>query len=176
MHKDIGRYADYSVNAIPAVSLAAATSWLATTAPAQPSVIIDRLALPRMYRSCVIAIGAELAAPTAFVGTVSVKIQDSAISSSASWTDYSTATQPAAVVLGSTSSTGFNTFDSGAQPAGTSSPSGLQSQILQPVDLGAARRFIQVVVTGSLGSSSSGSLSLGGVILFGGAEELPSTS
>jgi hypothetical protein len=176
MHKDIGRYIDYSANAIPAVTLAAATSFLATTAPAQPSIIIDRLALPRMYRSCVLVVGAELTAPAAFIGTVTIKVQDSAISSSASWTDYSTATQPAAVVLGSTSSTGFDTYDSGIQPAGTSSATGLRSQVLQPIDLGGARRFIQAVVIGSMGSSSSGTLSLGAAFVFGGSEELASTS
>ena len=175
MHKDIGRYVDYSANAVPAVTLAAGTSMLASTAQALSSVVIDRLALPRMYRSCVLVVGAELTAPTAFTGTVTVKVQDAA-ASSGPYTDYSTATQPSTVTLGSTSSTGFNTFDSGVQPAGSSAPTGLASQILQPIDLGAARRYIQAVVTPTMGSSSSGVLSIGAAFVFGGAEELPSTS
>ncbi len=175
MHKDIGRYVDYSANAVPAVTLAAGTSMLASTAQALSSVVIDRLALPRMYRSCVLVVGAELTAPAAFTGSVAVKVQDSA-NSSGGFTDYSTATQPSTVVLGSTSSTGFDTYDAGVQPAGTSSATGRSNQILQPIDLGAARRWIQAVVTPSLASSSSGQISVGAAFIFGGAEELASTS
>jgi len=176
MHKDIGRYVDYSANAVPAVNLAAGTSMLASTAAALTSIVIDRLALPRMYRSCILVVGAELTAPATFIGQVSIKVQDAA-ASSGPFTDYSTATQPATVTLGSTSSTGFDTYDSGIQPTNTSaSTAGLRSQILQPIDLGAARRYLQAVVTPSLASSSSGTIAVGGAFVFGGAEELASTS
>ena len=176
MHRDIGRYVDYAANAVPAVTLAAGTSMAATTAQALTSIVIDRLALPRMYRSAVLAVGAELTAPATFTGTVAVKVQDAA-GSSGPFTDYSTATQPPTVTLGSTSSTGFFTYESGIQQQNTSAaPQGLTSQILQPIDLSGARRFIQAVVTPTLVSSSSGTIAVGAAFVFGGAEELSSTS
>lgn len=177
MHKDIGRYVDYSANAVPAANFAAGTSMLATTAGAMSSVIIDRLALPRLYRSCILVIGAELTAPTAFTANITAKLQDAASSTVGAFADYTSGVQlTTGLTLGSTSSTGFDTYDSGIQPAGTSSATGLRGQLLVPIDLGAARRFIQAVVVPSMGSSSSGVLSVGGVLVFGGAEELASTS
>ena len=92
MQKDIGRYVDYATPAAAGVTLAAGTSMLSSTAQALTSIVIDRLALPRLYRSCVLAVGAELTAPATFTGAVAVKVQDAA-GSSGPFTDYSTATQ-----------------------------------------------------------------------------------
>jgi hypothetical protein len=186
MHKDIGRYADYTVNAVAAVNLAAGTSMQSSGAPAAlTSPIIDRLSLaggqslsgPRIYRSVVLAVGVEAQMPAGFTANVRVKLQDADATSA--FSDYTSGTQASpGFTFGSTSTTGVLTLESGGGTTGGAlgNPQTLAPNVCLPIDLGAARRYLQAVVTPSHQSSSSGYIAVGAAFVFGGAEELGSTS
>jgi hypothetical protein len=125
-------------------------------------VAIDRQALGRHYNSCkaVVAACYTGAATSSAAGyaTITLNFQDSPDGST--FANYSTATVPSTVTIGSTASTGA---------AGA-----VYGEIEQDVDLAGADRYVRITTVGTLaGTSSANALSLHGILIFGGADELP---
>jgi len=152
---DIGRY-------IKAESALAAHILSATTADgdAISGVTIDRLALPRHFQSCRSVVTGRFVGSTTKTATLgTLNFQHS--SDGTSWDNFSTDTVPSNKTLGSTGATG-------AQDT--------QGVIEQRVNLRAARRYVRQQVTPDLSCTSSGEmLTVAGVLVFGGADELPSS-
>lgn len=133
----------------------------------QDGLTIDRNASGlRRYYSCKFSVGAQFlyGASSAHTATVaSLNVQHS--SDGTSWDNYSTATVPTAVTWGATSA-GY----AGLTTAGTES-----DVIEQSVNLNGARRYIRVQLPApTFSDCSSGSvLTVAGMCIFGGADELP---
>jgi hypothetical protein len=130
-----------------------------TAATTQDGLTIDRLeaGLKRYYSCKSIAAFAFLAASSATVASVSINFQHS--SDGTSWDNYSTATVPTAVTFGTTAggSTDYDTVE-------------------QSVNLVGARRYVRMQIsTPTFAGSSSGQgvFSGGGILVFGGGDELP---
>ncbi len=131
----------------------------AAAASTQDGLTIDRnLTGLRRYYSCkAIAALAYTAANSSRTATVTVNFQHS--SDGSSWDNYSTATVPTAVTFGADTG-GTTDFDT----------------VEQSVNLNKARRYVRMQVlapTYATSSSGMGVFSGGGVIVFGGADELP---
>jgi hypothetical protein len=148
------------IKAKTAVVNTAITQSSAALATTQDGVTIDRNAAGlRRYYSCkAIVSGVFVGATTAKSATLLLNVQHS--SDGTSWDNYSTGTAPAAVTLGPTSNSTNGT------EYGT---------IEQSVNLNGARRYLRVQIPPTVYSDcSSGSAFTGhGVIVFGGADELP---
>src|SRR5579864_2518495 len=119
MHKDIGRYVDYGVTVVAPQNLAAGTSMTNTSgnstgqADAITGPVVDRLALPRLYRSCILSFSAEASLPATFTASLAFKLQDAA-ATSGPFADYSSGTQASpGVTIGSTSTTALLTLEGG---------------------------------------------------------------
>lgn len=185
MHKDIGRYVDYGVTVVAPQNIAAATSQTNTSGltTGQPNAItgpvVDRLALPRLYRSCILSFSAEASLPAAFTASLAFKLQDAAVSSGP-FADYTSGNQATGtgITLGSTSTTALLTIEGGGGTTQNNAQAlaGSADLFRIAVDLGAARRYLQVVAVPQTVSSSSGYIAIGGKLEFGGTEELASTS
>ncbi len=137
------------------LSIAQTSAAAATT---QDGLTIDRnLTGLRRYYSCkAIAALAYTASNSSRTATVSVNFQHS--SDGTSWDNYSTATVP--------------TVTFGADTGGTTD----FDTVEQSVNLNKARRYVRMQVlapTFVTSSSGQGVFSGGGVIVFGGADELP---
>jgi hypothetical protein len=154
------------VKGVTAVAVAV-TQTSNTAATTQDGLTIDRnLSGLRRYYSCKFVVGGQFlyAASSAHTAIVSsLNVQHS--SDGTSWDSYSTATVPSAVTWGATSA-GY----AGVTTAGTEADS-----IEQSVNLNGARRYIRVQIPApTYTDCSSGSvLSVAGVCVFGGADELP---
>lgn len=121
-------------------------------------IAIDRLALGRRYYSCRAAVTARLTGSTVQSLSLAATFQHS--SDGSSWDNFSTATNPTAVVAGSTAATGAQSTD---------------SVIEQVVNLRAARRYVRLQVVPTFSQTTSGDNAiLAGVVVFGGADENPS--
>jgi hypothetical protein len=187
MHKDIGRYVDYGVTCITPASFNQGSSMTNTSgnttgqSNALTGPVIDRLALPRMYRSCILSFPVEAKVPATFTASLAFKLQD-APASSGPFADYTSGTQASpGVTIGSTSTTAQVVIDAGGGTTQNNMQALAQSADVfrLAVDLGAARRYLQVVAIPQLQSSSSGGgdyLAVAGKLEFGGTEELASTS
>lgn len=136
-------------------------------ATTQDGATVDRNASGlRRYYSCKAIVGGLFlyGASSAHTATIaSLNFQHS--SDGTSWDNYSTGSIPSPVVWGATSS-GY----AGGTTAGTE-----QDSIEMSVNLNGARRYIRVQVPAPTFSdcSSGSTLSLAGLIVFGGADELP---
>lgn len=146
----------------------AVTQTSAAAATTQDGLTIDRNESGlRRYYSCKACIGGQFLYPSssAHIATIaSLNFQHS--SDGTSWDNYSTATVPtASVVFGATS----------AGNAALTTAGNESDQIEMSVNLNGARRYIRVQVPApTFTDCSSGSvLTLGGLIVFGGADELP---
>lgn len=186
MHKDIGRYVDYGVTVITPQSLTAGTSMTNTSglstgqANAITGPVVDRLALPRLYRSCILSFSAEASVGPTFTASLAFKLQDAA-ASSGPFADYSSGNQATGtgITLGSTSNAAASTIiegGGGTTQNNAQALAGSADLFRLPIDLGAARRYLQVVAVPQTVSSSSGYIAFGGKLEFGGTEELASTS
>lgn len=137
-----------------------------TAATTQDGLTIDRNESGlRRYYSCKVIVGGQFlyAASSAHIATVaSLNFQHS--SDGTSWDNFSTGSAPSAVTWGSSSGGAVGTT------AGTA-----PGVIEQSVNLNGARRYLRVQVPApTFSDCSSGSvLSLAGVLVFGGADELP---
>jgi hypothetical protein len=148
-------------------AIAVAVTQTSAAAPTtQDGVTIDRNESGRRrYYSCKFVVGGQFlyAASSAHIATVpSLNVQHS--SDGTSWDSYSTGTAPAAVVWGSSSGGAVGAT------AGTA-----VNSIEQSVNLIGARRYLRVQLPAPTYSDcSSGSvLTVAGVCVFGGADELP---
>lgn len=146
----------------------AVTQTSAAAATTQDGITIDRNETGlRRYYSCKACVGGQFlyGASSAHTATIaSLNFQHS--SDGTSWDNYSTASVPTvAVVFGATSA---------GNAAGTTAGTAVAA-IEQSVNLNGARRYIRVQVPApTFTDCSSGSvLTLGGLIVFGGADELP---
>lgn len=145
---------------------AAITQTSAAAATTQDGLTIDRNESGlRRYYSCKFVVGGQFlyAASSATVATVaSLNVQHS--SDGTSWESYSTDTVPSAATWGSTAGAAVGTT------AGTA-----PGVIEQSVNLNGARRYIRVQVPApTYASCSSGHvLTVAGVCVFGGGDELP---
>lgn len=149
---DIGHY----IKAMPGLPN---TSVPSSSGAAFNGITIDRLALGRRYQSCRSAIQGRLTASTAQAAQVTPTFQHS--SDGTSWDNFSTATNPALTGIGSTASTGASQSTDGVAE--------------QAVDLRGARRYVRQVGTVAFTLTTSGdSLAVSGMVIFGGADELPS--
>lgn len=119
---------------------------------------IDRLALGRRYQSCRSVVQGRLVGSTQQTVSLTKTFQHS--SDGTSWDNYSTATNPAAVAIGSTGSTAAQTTD---------------GVVEQTINLRAARRYVrQVLAAPAFSLSSSGdTLTVAGTVVFAGADENP---
>ena len=135
-------------------------------ATTQDGVSVDRneSGLRRYYSAKAIVAGTFLyGASSAHTASVSINVQHS--SDGTSWENYSTATVPANVVWGATSS-GY----AGGTTAGTEADT-----VEQSVNLNGARRYLRIQIPApTFSDCSSGSvLTLTGMFVFGGADTLP---
>lgn len=143
------------------------TQTSAAAATTQDGLTVDRNESGlRRYYSCKVCVGGVFTygGSSAHTATISsIVFQHS--SDGTSWESYSTGTAPAATVWGATSS-GY----AGGTTAGTE-----VDVIEQSVNLNGARRYLRVQIPApTFTDCSSGStLGLAGVIVFGGADELP---
>lgn len=119
---------------------------------------IDRLALNRRYYSCKSAVTARLTGSTQQALSLAATFQHS--SDGTSWDNFSTATNATGTV-GSTGATGAQSTD------------GVVEQV---VNLRSARRYVRQVVVPTFTLTTSGDNAiLAGVVVFGGADENPSS-
>jgi hypothetical protein len=140
-----------------------------TAAAASTGEAVDRndSSLRRYYSCAAVVTGMFLAGSSARTGLVTMNFQHS--SDGTSWDSFSTATVPVATgrvgIWGATSS-GYASLST----AGTE-----QNSLKQSVNLNGARRYIRIQVpTATFSDCSSGQvLNVQGVIVFGGADELP---
>ena len=129
-----------------------------SAAAAITGLTIDRRALPRQYYSCRVATMGRLTGSTQQVATIASAVQHS--SDGTSWDSFSTATNQSGTI-GSTGDTGAQSTDGVAE---------------QVVNLANARRYIRVMPTPSFSLTTSGdTLAVNGVVVFGGADELPTS-
>ena len=148
-----------------ALANVAITQTSAAAATTQDGNSIDRNASGlRRYYSCKAIVSAALTGATSSV-TASITLNFQHSSDGTSWENYSTATVPTAVVWGATSS-GY----AGGTTAGTE-----YGTIEQSVNLNGARRYVRIQVGApTYPTCSSGTFLTGhGVLVFGGADELP---
>lgn len=119
--------------------------------------------LRRYYSCAAVVTGFFTAGSSAKTASATLTFQHS--SDGTSWDNYSTATNPTAVVWGATSS-GY----AGGSTAGTETDS-----VKMNVNLNGARRYVRIQVPApTFSDCSSGSvLNVQGIIVFGGADELP---
>ncbi len=147
---------------------AAVTQSSAAAATTQDGVTIDRNTSGlRRYYSCKASVGGQFlygASSQHTASIASLNFQHS--SDGTSWDNYSTATVPTVAIVWGASSSG----NAALTTAGTEA-----DVIEQSVNLNGARRYIRVQVPApTFTDCSSGSvLTLGGIIVFGGADELP---
>lgn len=140
---------------IPAIAPVTQNS---SAAAAITGLTIDRQALQRQYYSCRTAVTGRLAGSTQQVATIANAFQHS--SDGTSWDSYSTDTNQSGTI-GSTGATGAQSTDGVAE---------------QVVNLSSARRYIRVMPTPSFSLTTSGdTLAVNGVVVFGGADELPTS-
>lgn len=152
--------------------LALGNATIAAASSAAPSsstgVSVDRQeAGLRHYYSCkAIVSGAFTAGSSLQTVTMGINVQHS--SDGTSWDAFSTATKPSDVTWGS-SSTGNSAGSTGGTEYDT---------IEQPVSLQNARRYLRVTLDApTFATSTSGqSLAVHGVLVFGGADELPANA
>lgn len=125
-------------------------------------VAIDRQALGRQYYSCKALVAITLTgASSQRIVTVAAGLEHSD-SSGGTYADYSTASNVSTVV--GTSSSGSTKDTTGGQ----------QEVAQMSIDLNSAKRWIRIALTPTFGTSSSGdAVDMQGVIVFGGADELP---
>lgn len=148
------------IKAVMATTSLSISQTTATAATTQDGLTIDRTLLGRRYYSAkAIAAFSYVASATARTATINVNVQHS--SDGTSWDSYSTATVPTAVTFGNSTAatTDYDTVE-------------------QSVDLRGARRYIRMQVvapTYSDSSSGQGVFSGGGLIVFGGGDELPAS-
>lgn len=147
------------IKAVPATTSLSISQSSATAATTQDGLTVDRnLAGMRRYYSCkAIAAFSFTSASSTRTATVSLNFQHS--SDGSSWDNYSTGTVPVAVSFGNSTSatTDYDTVE-------------------QSVNLKGARRYVRMQVatpTFSDCSSGQGVFSGMGVLVFGGADELP---
>lgn len=124
-------------------------------------VVIDRQALPRHYYSARAVVHGRLTGSTDVKATLAMNVQHSSSTGSTSFSDWSTGTESTAVTIGSTASTAAQAVD---------------GEIEQCFNLQGAKRYLRVQYTPTLSGTTAGtSMAVGGVIVFGGADELPSS-
>lgn len=147
------------IKALPGTTSLSISQTSAAAASTQDGLTIDRnLTGLRRYYSCkAIAAFGFTASNSSRTATISVNFQHS--SDGSSWDNYSTATVPTAVTFG-------------ADTAGTTD----YDTVEQSVNLNKARRYVRMQVTAPTyvtSSSGQGVFSGQGIIVFGGADELP---
>lgn len=121
---------------------------------------IDRLALDRRFYSAKAVVTGRATMSTTKTATVALAVLHGDSSGTAT-TAYSTETN-ASRTLGSTGATGAQAVD---------------YTVEQSVNLRGAKRWIRIEVTPTLAATSSGeTLSYAGTLVFGGADEDPTTS
>jgi hypothetical protein len=142
----------------------ATTQSSAAAATTQDGVTIDRQDGLRGYYSCKSIVSAAFTAGSSQV-TATLALDFEHSSDGTSWDAFSTGTEPSAVTWGSTS-TGGSTGTTGGTDYDT---------IEQSVNLVGARRYVRLQLPApTFADCSSGSFFTGhGVIVFGGADELP---
>lgn len=145
-----------TVKVMPALP---ATTVPSSSGAATNGLTIDRLALGRRYYSCRAAVAGRFTGSTQQTVGLGVSFQHS--SDGSSWDAYSTDTNPATVTAGSTGATGAQSTD---------------GVVEQPVNLAGARRYVRLVAAApTFALTTSGdNVQLTGVMVFGGADELPS--
>ena len=146
---------------------AAVTQTSNTAATTQDGVTVDRNASGlKRYYSCKVCIGGQFLYGASSAHTASIAgftFQHS--NDGTSWDNYTT--NATTVVFGATSS-GY----AGGTTAGTET-----DELEHNVNLNGARRYVRVIIPApTFTDCSSGSvLTIGGTIVFGGADELPAT-
>ncbi len=128
-----------------------------TTADGQErnGFIIDRLAFNDLILSCKVTLPYNMVLSTADTGTVAANFQDSASSASTAFADYAD----------KDGSTGVSVVRTTAGP--------LDSILEFDVDLSSARQFVRVQVTPTMSSTATDTLDIGGVLVFGGGDNIP---
>lgn len=153
------------IRARTALVNAAITQTSATLATTQDGVTVDRNAAGlRRYYSCKAVVSAAFTGDSSMtVGSMTLNFQHS--SDGTSWDNFSTGTVPTAAIWGNTSS--GSAVDSTAGAA--------YGTVEQSVNLNGARRYVRIQVPApTFPSCSSGfSFNAHGIIVFGGADELP---
>ena len=125
---------------------------------AQNGAAIDRLALPRQYYSCRSVIRGRFVASTINAVSLAASFQHS--SDGTSWDNFSTATN-VSKAFGSTAATGAQAVEDAVE---------------QNVNLLGVRRYVRQVMTPTFTSATSGDFLYDhGSVVFGGADELPSS-
>ena len=139
------------------------TSNTAATASTGEAVDRNESGLRRYYSCAAVVTGFYSAGSSQQTASATLTVQHS--SDGTSWDNYSTATNPAVVVWGATSSGYAN-----GTTAGTETDS-----VKQNVNLNGARRYIRIQVPAPTYSdcSSGKQLNVHGLFVFGGADELP---
>lgn len=137
----------------------------AAAASATTGEAVDRneSGLRRYYSCAAVLTGFFTGGSSLATATATLTLQHS--SDGTSWDNYSTATNPAVVQWGATSS-----GNSANSTAGTETDS-----VKMNVNLNGARRYLRIQVPAPTFSdcSSGKSLAVQGIIVFGGADELP---
>lgn len=148
-----------------ALANTAITQSSAAAATTQDGVTVDRneSGLRRYYSCKAIVSGAFTGGSSQRTATLTLNFQHS--SDGTSWDNYSTGTVPTAVAWGSTSTGGGSGTTGGTE----------YDTVEQSVNLNGARRYVRIQVPApTFQDCSSGvSLNVHGVIVFGGADELP---
>ena len=139
------------------------TSSAAAAASTGEAVDRNESGLRRYYSAAAVLTGFYLAGSSQQTASATLTVQHS--SDGTSWDNYSTATNPAVVIWGATSS-GY----AGGSTAGTETDS-----VRQNLNLNGARRFLRIQVPAPTYSdcSSGKQLNVHGLFVFGGADELP---
>jgi hypothetical protein len=146
--RDIGSYI-LAKNAMAALASTAAGSGDASEVN---GIAIDRLALGSTYQSAKLVVAVSSTLTSGKTVSVAANFQDSPNNSD--WTDYGTALA-STVVSTATSSTAF------------------YGEASLDVNLNGADRYVRVQVTSDLSYTGTDTAITTGVIVFGGAEELP---
>jgi len=124
----------------------------------QNGATVDRLALARQYYSCRSLVRGRFVASTVNAVSLAVSFQHS--SDGTSWDSFSTATN-ASKAFGSTAATGAQA---------------VEDVVEQAVSLVGARRYIRQVLVPTFTNATSGDILYdNGSIVFGGADEQPSS-
>lgn len=151
---DAGRF----IKAVAGIALTSAAIPSSSGGVAQNGATIDRFSLPRRYYSCRSIVRGRYIGST--VQNVSMALSFQHSSDGTSWDNYSTATN-VAYAFGSTGATGAQTVEDAAE---------------QVVNLRNARRYVRQVMTPTFSGGTSGDVLYNqGSVVFGGADELPSS-
>ncbi len=151
---DVGR----QIKAVAGIALTSAAIPSRSGGVTQNGATIDRFALPRRYYSCRSVVRGRYIGST--VQNVSMALSFQHSSDGSSWDNFSTATN-AAYAFGSTGATGAQTVEDAAE---------------QIVNLRGARRYVRQVMVPTFSSGTSGDVLYNqGTVVFGGADELPSS-